>query len=309
MTLSLGVFIIVVLIFAVQGLRKGFFGALGGIISLIAGYAAAIYGLKPVAKLLQDMTGLDGLLLYFSAGLIAFIVASLVVGIVFSFLEQAVSTNAGLSGMSRLGGMLVGTGVGCLLGVLVVYGISIYQELKHPDKFDNDTLIAQKTRGLMSQATAKVLEQTYPEAAPLAIAFVEDPVEMGEHLNQVLSNEAFKQLLQDPQFQSQLEEGDIATLLQNPDFQQLAQDEHLQQLLRHSDIAHAENADEILAMQMSNIWQKVQRKKNDERVQAILNDPGLQHKLQSNDRMALLRDPQVLELMELLFTDESTEKE
>ena len=47
MTLSLGVFIIVVLIFAVQGLRKGFFGALGGIISLIAGYAAAIYGLKP----------------------------------------------------------------------------------------------------------------------------------------------------------------------------------------------------------------------------------------------------------------------
>ena len=34
MTLSLGVFIVVVLIFAIQGLRKGFFGALGGILSL-----------------------------------------------------------------------------------------------------------------------------------------------------------------------------------------------------------------------------------------------------------------------------------
>lgn len=309
MTLSLGVFIVVVLIFAIQGLRKGFFGALGGILSLVAGYAAAIYGLKPLAKLLKDMTGLDGLLLYFSAGLIAFIIASLVVGIVFSFLERAISATAGLSGMSRLGGMLVGTGVGCILGLLVVYGISIYQELQHPDKFDNDTLLAQKTRGLMSHATASILEHTYPEAKPLAVAFVEDPVEMGEHLNQVLSNDAFKQLLQDPQFQSQLEQGNIPALLQNPDFQQLAQDEHLQQLLQHSDIVHTENADEVLAMHMSNVWQKVQRKKNDERVQAILNDPALQHKLQNNDRMALLRDPQLLELMELLFTEESTGKE
>lgn len=309
MTLSLGVFIVVVLIFAIQGLRKGFFGALGGILSLVAGYAAAIYGLKPLAKLLKDMTGLDGLLLYFSAGLIAFIVASLVVGIVFSFLERAISATAGLSGMSRLGGMLVGTGVGCILGLLVVYGISIYQELQHPDKFDNDTPLAQKTRGLMSHATASILEHTYPEAKPLAVAFVEDPVEMGEHLNQVLSNDAFKQLLQDPQFQSQLQQGNIPALLQNPDFQQLAQDEHVQQLLQHSDIVHTENADEVLATHMSNVWQKVQRKKNDERVQAILNDPALQHKLQNNDRMALLRDPQLLELMELLFTEESTGKE
>ncbi|MGM8227645.1 CvpA family protein [Cellvibrio sp. ARAG 10.3] len=309
MTLSLGVFIVVVLIFAIQGLRKGFFGALGGILSLVAGYAAAIYGLKPLAKLLKDMTGLDGLLLYFSAGLIAFIVASLVVGIVFSFLERAISATAGLSGMSRLGGMLVGTGVGCILGLLVVYGISIYQELQHPDKFDNDTFLAQKTRGLMSHATASILEHTYPEAKSLAVAFVEDPVEMGEHLNQVLSNDAFKQLLQDPQFQLQLEQGNTPALLQNPDFQQLARDEHLQQLLQHSDIAHTENTDEVLATHMSNVWQKVQRKKNDERVQAILKDPALQQKLQNNDRMALLRDPQLLELMELLFTEESTGKE
>ena len=54
---------------------------------------------------------------------------------------------------------------------------------------------------------------------------------------------------------------------------------------------------------------KCNAKKNDERVQAILNDPALQHKLQNNDRMALLRDPQLLELMELLFTEESTGKE
>lgn len=308
MTLSAGILALTVLVFAFRGLRKGFFGALGGILSLIAGYVAAFLACKPLAAQLKGHMGLDGLMVYVVAGIIAFAVASLLTSFCFNLLEKVMSSHEALSGISRIGGLCVGALVGGILGFLLIYLLGIYQEFKQTEAVDNTSALQQTTRQLISGAATTALNHTYPEAASLGTAFIEDPVQMGQSLNKVLNNDELKMLLQDPDHQQMLERGDIQSLANSPDFQAVAGDVDMQYLLQHhSDVMAGEDPALSLARHMSDVWQAVQNRKGDHRVQAIINDPAFQHKLHNNDRWALMRDPQLLELMQLLYDTKSGE--
>ena len=83
MSLSLGIFVAIILFFAFRGYSKGFFGALARTAGLIAAYITAFLFVKPAAAWLQEHTGLEGIAVYLIAGLAIFAGVSLLVTLIF----------------------------------------------------------------------------------------------------------------------------------------------------------------------------------------------------------------------------------
>ena len=67
--------------------------------------------------------------------------------------------------------------------------------------------------------------------------------------------------------------------------------------------------EEALAGQLTDIWGRMQRVKNDRRVQDILNDPEFQQNMQSGNPVALLTNSRLLELADIVFSDEAVASE
>lgn len=302
MAVSLTVFLMLVLFFAMRGFTKGFFGALSGILGLIGGYAAALFCTRPLAVLLQEHANLEGLLVYVLASFVAFVTAGFIITSIFTQIEQLLMSRQILSISSKLGGLLVGVIVGGVVGLLAVYALSIYHEFKQPEVSNDLSKLDTASRKIISKATAAALSRAYPEASKMTTAIAENPVKISQSVNRVLKNNDLQTLLRDKRYQALLTSGNIEQLQQSPVFQQLAKDPDMQYLLKHSNIAQdGESNEQALAVKMTAVAQRIAATRNDTRIQAIINDPEFQKKLQNENKFALMTDPQLVKLAELVF--------
>lgn len=303
MSLSLGIFVAVILFFAFRGYSKGFFGALSRTISLIVAYIAAFFLVKPAAAWLQEHTGLEGIAVYLISGLVIFAGVSLLVTLIFNGLERLVGSRERLSLTSKMGGLVVGLILGGVLGLLVVYGMSIVREAKRPETMASETPLDIKARELVGKMVAGVTRFVYPDASAFSESFAESPLTMSRSLQNVAKNPDVKTLLGDEEYQRLLEHGDPQALINDPLFKRLIYDPDVQYFLQQSELVPAgANTDEVVAQAVIDSWQGFQSARNDARVQEIVNDPEFQRKLQSGDKMALMTDPQLQELTEAFFS-------
>lgn len=303
MSLSLGILIAIVLFFAYRGYCKGFFGALSRTISLIAAYIAALFLVKPGAIWLQKHTGLEGIAVYLVAGLLIFAAVSLVVTLVFNGLERMLGSRERASATSKLGGLIVGAVMGGVLGLLVVYGMSVVREAKQPETMANQSPLDIKARALVGKMVAGVTDIIYPDATAFSGSFAESPLAMGKSLQKVANNPDLRTLMSDEEYQRLLDHGDPQALVNDPLFKRLMYDPDVQYFLQKSELVPAgANTDEVVAKAVIDSWQGFQRARNDERVQEIINDPDFQRKLQAGDKISLMTDPQLQELTEAFFS-------
>ena len=70
---------------------------------------------------------------------------------------------------------------------------------------------------------------------------------------------------------------------------------------------NADTVETTLARQLTSIWLRMQRMKNDQRVQEILEDPEFQRKIQSGNPLDLLTNAKLLELADIIFEDNGDE--
>lgn len=303
MSLSLGIFIVITLFFALRGYSKGFFGALARTISLIAAYIVAFLWVKPAAQLLQAHTGLDGILVYLIAGMLIFITVSFLVTLIFNGLEKLVGSRERLSLTSKAGGLVVGLVLGGVLGLFVIYGLSILREIKQPETFANQTPLDTKARELVGKMVAQITAFAYPEAVEFSESFAESPLAMSRSLQNVANNPDLRIMISDEQYQRLLEYGDAQALINDPLFKRLMYDPDVQYFLQQSKLVpKGANTDEVVAKAVIDSWQGFQNARNDARVQEIVNNPDFQRKLQSGDKFALMTDPRLKELSEAFFS-------
>lgn len=302
MTLSLGIFIVIVAFFGLRGYCKGFFGALSRTISLLAAYAVAFLYLQPTAKLLQEKTGLEGVWVYIAAGLSLFILVSLIVTLIFSGLSKLTKNNDKHTFGSKLGGLIIGLCLGTVLGLLVTYGIGLAKEIKQPESIATQTPFDLQARKLVSKMVAQVTSLAYPEASVFSESLVESPIAMSKSLQSVAQNEDLKTLINDQNYQQLLDHGDAQSLINDPLFKRLISDPDVQYVLQRSQLVpKGQNTDEAVADALINSWQGIQSVRQDARVQEIVNNPDFQRKLQSGDKLSLMSDPQLQELTEVFF--------
>jgi uncharacterized membrane protein required for colicin V production len=305
MSLFLGIFILVVLLFAITGYFKGFLGAISQTVSLVAAYTATFFLIKPTTHFLQTYTELDGMIVYFVAGGLIFMLVSFLVTVIFRSLDKIASKQQRLSIPSKLGGLLAGTIMGVFFGFAAVYVLSVLQEIRQPQAQiqtqtqKSTTPFEIYVRQWVGKTIASITTLGYPDAAALTESFAQSPVATSKSIHSIAQNPDLKKLMGNPRYQQLLEQGDEATLMNDPLFQRLTDDSDIQYFLKQSNlISNDENNDTVLAEALINGWRSLQVIRNDPRVQEIIKDPDFQKKLQSGNKLSLMNDPKFKELTE-----------
>ncbi len=310
---SLILFVGIVLLCAWRGYRLGLLRSLARVLSLIAGYVAAILFGARAGEWLDKLTPLDGLVAFAAAAVLLFIAASLAVSLAFALVGKLIGTDERPSPASAWGGSAIGVLVGVILAVIAVWVYAFVRDL------DSDgTATARAEPGLVESMSQRVVGgATYaavklvaddPEVAGLGAALMEAPAETARHARRLTESAEFEALLADPRNRVVLDSGKPELVRKLPALRRLAQNEDLRALAGSTGLGVDPDVDPAgfdaaLAERVTDTWMRVRAVQNDPRVQEIMNDPDFQANLQSGSTLDLLGNAKLLELVNIIFAD------
>lgn len=321
MSISLAILIVLVVLFAFRGYRKGLFNSITKIASLIGGYAAAILYIEPANALLESQFELQGLVAFLTASTILFLAAFSLVSLLFWIARKLWFKNEKVSTVSAIGGAVIGSVVGSMIAIIIVWTLTFVSEMR---PVAVGQVLAQKPAdvidGFAKHAMGKVLNiilsmaNTEPEVRHFSQALIESPGEVSQQVQRLNKSGELKMLFGDSRNQSVLNSGDAAAVQKLPAFQALVKNPDMLALAKSAGML-GETGDDIelaeteLALQTTQAWIRVQKVKDNERVQAIMNNPEFSAKLLSGNPIDLLTNPQLLELANIIFAESSEDFE
>lgn len=314
---SIIIFIVVVLWFGFRGYRNGTLKSVSRILSLIAGYACAILLTGSFSQAVGSMLGLHGMIGLIVSAIILFFGASMLVSLIFWMLSRLVFNDGEPSTASTVGGAVIGSMVGVLVGIMIVWALSFARDMNLTGT--ESTAMPREPGGIESLASraagsavgaALSLGPASPEVARFSSALIESPGEIAQHGQRLMEGAELKALVQDPANQRVFNHGDAAAVQALPDFRALMQNPDMQAIIAATELAeeaakNGHSVDAEMAQQFVNIWGRTQRIKDNPRVQEIVGNPGFQRKLQTGDPMALLGSAELLELSQIIFSDQT----
>lgn len=311
---SLIIFLLVILIFGYRGYRKGLVKSLGRILSVLAGYICAILYTGEASRLLESLFLLQGIVAFLAASLLLFFGASLLVGLLFWLLEKLLLKDATVSTASSLGGGVVGLATGTLLAIVVVWCFTFVRDSRPAEGLattePNSSGIEQLANRVAGKAVASAMSlgSTSPEVAKITAAVAAAPADMVQRAQRLANSEDMAAMLNDPSNQALLDSGDHEALRKLPEFQQLIDNPDLQALASATGLLdeaarNNQSLDAEVAIQLTDIWGRAQRVKNNPRVQEIIGDAEFQQKLRSGNPLDLLTNDKLLELAEIIFAE------
>ncbi len=118
-------------------------------------------------------------------------------------------------------------------------------------------------------------------------------------------------LLHDPRNQAVLNSGDLAAVRELPAFQKLMANPDMQALadstgLLDEETKKSQGTEAAMAMQITDIWGRVQRVKTDPRLTQILSDADFRQKIQSGNPLDLIGNEKLLEVANIIFSEQPT---
>ena len=314
---SLVIFLVVVLFFAFRGYKKGLLKSLARILSVLAGYICAILYTGQAAHIVETSFQLQGIAAFLFASAACFFGAALLVGLLFRLIEKLMLEDESISIASSLGGAAVGSATGVLLAIVIVWCVAFVRDSQpaavpetaattKPSKIEK---LANRAAG-KAVASAMSLGSAEPEVVKITAALAEAPADMMQRAQRLAQSEDMKEILNDPRSQKALNSGNSEAVRQLPAFQRLMENTDMQALASASGLLDDtaqdnQSVDAAMAAQLTDIWGRAQRAKNNKRVQEIIGDAEFQQKIRSGNPMDLLTNDKLLELADIIFADES----
>ena len=126
---SLIIFIVAVLWFGFRGYRNGMLKSVSRILSLIAGYACAILLTGNFSQAVTSQLGLHGIIGLIVSAMILFFGAATLVSLIFWIASRLVFEDGEPSTASTIGGAVIGSLVGVLFGIMIVWGLSFARDM------------------------------------------------------------------------------------------------------------------------------------------------------------------------------------
>jgi uncharacterized membrane protein required for colicin V production len=308
---SLIIFAVVILLFAWRGFRGGFIKSLGRVFTVLAGYAAAILYSGPLSSWIEMQFGWQGVVAFIGTSLTLFLAAGLAMMLIFALLRRYLFPGDDISTTSALGGGFVGTLVGVLLAIAIVWSFAFVRDMRSSDT--RETTASEHSSGVETLANrlagsavsaAMNASSVTPEVARLSGALAAAPADAMQRTQRLMKSTEFLALMQDPRNHRVLDSGNPERVQQLPAFRALAVNPDLLALGEMSGLAD-DDLDAELARQLTDTWGRTQQVKNDPRVQAILADPEFQAALDSDNPVDLLTNHQLLELADIIYADEA----
>lgn len=318
---SLLIFIVVMLFFAYRGYKKGLLKSLSRIFSLVAGYIAAILFTEQVSAVLESQYQLQGIVWFLTAALVLFFGTALAVNILFWLFAKLLPATDSPSTASSLAGATVGLVIGVIAAIAIVWTYAFVRDIHFAEDADAvANLKPSKIESLASKVASKAVNTAMsmgsakPEVINLSTALIASPVEIAQHAKRLSTSNDLIELLSDPGNQALLNRGDVAAVKNLPALRKLARNPDMLALAKSAgivdDSANNSSAMETaLARQVTDIWGRIHRVSNDQRVQEILNDPEFQQKIQSGNPIDLLTNARLLELADIIYSDEAVPDE
>ena len=318
---SLLIFIVVMLFFAYRGYKKGLLKSLSRILSLVAGYIAAILYTEQVSTILESQYQLQGIVWFLTAALVLFFGTAIAVNILFWLFAKLIPATDSPSTASSLGGATVGLVIGVIAAIAIVWTYAFLRDIHFAEVADAvANLKPSKIENLSSKVASKAVNTALsmgsakPEITNLGTALIASPAEIAQHVQQLSASNDLNELLSDPGNQALLNRGDVAAVKKLPALRKLARNPDMLALAKSAGIVDdsANNSGAVetaLARQVTDIWKRVHRVRNNQRVQEILNDPEFQQKIQSGNPLDLLTNARLLELADIIYSDEAVPDE
>ncbi len=306
MGITMIIFSVTTIFFAVRGYLGGFLQSLARTVSILLAYIAAFFFAKPVSILVGEHTTLDGIPMYITAGTIVFFAVMGLVRFIFWVISRKKKEDE-ISTKSRLSGASIGALVGALIGLILVYTFSIYTDAKNRNLDAGIEPSINKTAKTFVSKTAGTimsLNNSSDTTVKMSEAFLSSPVENADRLSRVTSSPDLQELLNDTRSQHLMKAGDVDELMKVPAFKRLMNDPDMQQLMKNSGFS-IDNNDEVrtTAKKLTAGYRSFQLVKDDPRVQNILSDPEFQEQLQSSNKLPLLFNPNLNTLAEIIFLE------
>jgi uncharacterized membrane protein required for colicin V production len=316
--LSLIIFIAVVAFFTYRGFKKGLLKSLSRVLGLLLGYVAAILFSKPLSVMVETWFEIQGIVAYVTAALILFLGAGIIVSLLFWLIGNFLSEDESISTGSRAGGSVVGLITGTIVAVVIVWTFNFLNHMRAPDDSASKPRTQQSAiEKLANQAAGKAVETAMtmgsanPEIVNLSAAMIKSPAEITQQAQALANSNDLQDLLVNPKNQRVLNSGDVEAVRNLPALRQLASNPDMLALASSAGLLDQTNDTEAveaaLAQNITHIWGRVQRVKNDQRVQEILADPEFQQKINSGNPIDLLTNPKLLELADIILADEATD--
>jgi len=312
---SLIIFIVVVVFFAYRGYKKGLLKSLSRVLSLLAGYIAAILYTGQVFAIVESQSQLQGIVAFVIASLVLFFGAAMAVSFLFWLLQILWPANDTPSAVSSYGGATLGSVVGVIVAIAIVWTFAFMRDMRPAEGVaavadTNNSrieILASRAAG-KAVNTAMSLGSAEPEVTSLSTALVEAPAQITQQAQRLAGSDDLKALLNDSQNQAVLNSGDVKAVQKLPAFHKLANNPDMLALTKSAGMLDQSGkntaaSQAALASQIVDIWARMLRVKNDRRVQEILNDPEFQQKIQSGNPVDLLTNARLLELADIIFSD------
>jgi len=312
---SLLLFIVVMLFFAYRGYRKGLLSSLARVLSLVAGYIAAFLYAEQVSTVLESQYQLQGIVWFLTAALVLFFGTAIAVNILFWLFAKLLPAMDSPSTASSLGGATVGLVIGVIAAIAIIWTYAFVRDMRSVEDAVANAKPS-KIESLASKVASKAVNTALsmgsagPEITNLGTALIASPAEIAQHAQRLSASDDLSELLSDPANQALLNRGDVAAVKDLPALRKLAKNPDMLALAKSAGIVDesANNSgvmETALARQVTDIWMRVNRVRNDQRVQEILNDPEFQQKIQSDNPIDLLTNARLLELADIIYSDEA----
>ena len=309
---SLVIFVCAILFFVYRGYRRGLLKSLSRVVSLIAGYAAAIMFSNPLSRQLGPWLEIQGMIAYISAAVVLFFGAGLVISILFWLIAKGFTDSDAPSSGSRIGGAMIGLVSGTVVAIVLVWTFNFIQQMRgvetasiEPDS-NPVSSIANQLAGKAVE-TAMSMGSVEPDVVQLSSAMIASPGQITQRAQRLINSREFQNLLQDPETRELLRNGDSKALQESAAFKQLVKNPDLIALAETTGLVDSEAQDSamteaMLAQKFSDIWGRAERVKDNPRVREILSNPEFQQKLNSGNPLDLLSNGELLELTNIVLS-------
>ncbi len=306
------IFIACIAFFALRGYRQGLLACASSLVSLAAGYVCALLLGPQLGLLIEQHTSLAGLLALMAGSGAAFIAAALTVKLLTNIVKHKPKTDENISRGSALGGALLNLVFGAALGLLLIWLTSLVRPtLTEATPIATTQKSSDPIEKLAHSAAGKLVAGAMTAAgkgefAQASAAIASAPAVTTQQLKDLQNNPALLQLFHDPANQTILNSGDTSALESIPALQQLARDPSLQGLLQRTQLldesASDQQAQQILAEKISDLWLRFAALRDHPRARAILQSEDFRQSLEAGNPLTLLNDPRLEELGQLLFS-------
>ncbi|MGI1678720.1 MAG: CvpA family protein [Cellvibrionaceae bacterium] len=318
------IFLVIAVFFTYKGYKNGTLATVARIASFIAGYIASLLFGGAAASFIEKTTSLDSILAFIVGGIGVFVLASFLVGLLFSRIAKKIQKERGekISVASSLFGAGLGLCVGTTIAFFMVFFISFAQDMVQSKKIINSSsqtsninegkspknIVEKASRNIASKVVDVVTSSSDmdPASAKIAGAFMNNPKEVMDNIQGVVNSPSTRALFNDPVNQDILNSNNPLAIAELPAFKEMISDPKMKQLAEASgfNAVEGEAFNQELAEKIGSMWGRAQAVKNDERVQEIFRDPEFQKRLKSNNPMMLIADPQFMEIVKILTTKE-----